>query len=171
MRIRDVMLAVCVPVALASSTLAAQLTRESKDSALPHLRACDAGLVGGGPNCMPAWRLAFDVGFADRDRDEVRAIIDFAAFRVGVRALPMHRAAAADSAFYAEVEITRTPGGGYEVATGLVGTRVPRNRCGGARAAAVGADRPMVLGAFLASAIESLVKCAQAARGAAAPPP
>ncbi len=132
---------------------------------------CEIGQVGGGPACPFERRLVIDVrlrGNGVRDRGQVLLAVGLAGAQVGITVLPLDRAAAADSALYAVLEVARDTAGGYRFVTFLAGPRAPRppavDVC---RSSAAGTLGDITFGAYLAGEVVQLTRCTQARRLAA----
>ena len=151
-------------VALTGVLTAAQAAAQTVDST-PRARfagACNSGLPGGGPTCAFERRLVVELeAHGPGALPELRAVVGMGANAAGVFALSLAGATARDSLFYAVVQVERDAAGTYRIATRLAGERARASAC---VSSATGQSRDLTFGAFLATAVTRLVRCAQEQR-------
>ena len=159
---RSFLLASVLASALAAASASAQAVDSMPTARFPN--ACSTGLLGGGPTCPFEQRLVVELQTNGPGAPpELRAVVGMGAVAAGVFALSLDRATANDSLFYAVVHVERDAAGSYSLRTGLAGARAPGAACGGA---ATGGSRDLAFGAFLATQVTQLVRCAQTQRQA-----
>ena len=152
--------------ALASTMAVASAPAQAVDS-VPRTEfavACSSGLPGGGPTCPFDRRLALDLQAQGSGAPpQLRGVVDVGASAAAVFALPLASATARDSLFYAVVEVERDAAGTYRIETRLAGPRAPAAAC---RGSMTGHLDDLTFGAFLATQVAQLVRCAHARRPA-----
>jgi hypothetical protein len=94
----------------------------------------------------------------------LRSIIGMGSIAGGVFALTPNNATAADSAFFAVMNLTRDAAGNYRIDRSIAGAKVrtPDN----CRGYSTGSADDMGFGAYLALETQKIVRCVQNARGA-----
>jgi hypothetical protein len=152
--------AAALAVTLVAASAAAQVVDSTARARFAG--ACSSGLPGGGPTCAFERRLVVELQTLGAGAPpEVRAVVDLGAAAAGVFALSLAAASARDSMFYAVVQVERDAVGTYRVATHLAGGRAPADAC---VTTATGHAGDLTFGAFLATAVTHLVRCAQTRR-------
>ncbi|HJU74236.1 MAG TPA: hypothetical protein VJ717_10860 [Gemmatimonadaceae bacterium] len=124
--------------------------------------ACASGQPGGGPRCAFERRLVVELQtHGPGAPPELRLVVELGALTADVFALSLAAATARDSTFYAVVQVERDAAGSYRLGTHLAGERAPPHAC---VTTATGHASDLTFGAFLATQVTHLVRCAQSRR-------